>query len=98
MEASINNNRKSLWIIRDYSEPSETSKTELFAKIVDCIQEPLTISAEHFILGVSQGYEYTSDNTKQNPGSLFFFPANLFLNSILSSHYYLVKRHYKSQI
>ena len=60
---------------------------ELFAKIVDCIQ-PFTIFAEHFILGVSQGYEYASDKTKQNNGALSFIlqkiktaiSANLFLN------------------
>ena len=87
-----------------YSEPSKTSKMELFAKIVDCIQ-PLTIFTEHFILFVSQGYEYVSDKTKQNPGVLSFtsekirteISANLFLNSILSSHYYLAVRH-QSQI
>ena len=38
---------------------------EPFPKIVDCIQ-PLTIFAKHFIVGVSQGYEYTSDKAKQN--------------------------------
>ena len=32
-----------------YSEPSETSKMVLFAKVVDCLQ-PLTIFVEHFIL------------------------------------------------
>ena len=42
-----------------YSEPSETSKEELFAKIADCIQ-PLTIFAKHFILLVLQAYEYAS--------------------------------------
>ena len=41
----------------------------LFVKIVDCIQ-PLTIFGKHFILGVSQGYEYASDKTKQNSGAL----------------------------
>ena len=46
-----------------YSEPSETSKIELFAKIVDCI-EPLIIFAKDFILGVSQGHEYGSDQAK----------------------------------
>ena len=46
-----------------YSEPSETSKIELSAKIVDCIQ-PLTIFAKNFILGISQAYEYASDKTK----------------------------------
>ena len=38
-------------------------------KIVDFTQ-PLTIFAKHFILPVSQGYEYASDKTKQNPGAL----------------------------
>ena len=42
---------------------------ELFAKIIDCIQ-PSTILAKHFILGISHGYEYASDKTKQNPGTL----------------------------
>ena len=73
---------------------------ELFAKIVDCIQS-LTIFAEHVILFVLQFYEYASDNTKQNPGVLSFIlkkirtaiSANLFLNSILSSQYYLAVRH-----
>ena len=73
---------------------------ELFAKIVDCTQ-PLTIFAEHFILFLSQGYEYAFDKTKQNPGVLSFISqkirtavsANIFLNSILSSHYYLAMRH-----
>ena len=37
VEASINNKRKSLWIISDVSKASETSKMELFAKIADCI-------------------------------------------------------------
>ena len=32
--------------------------------------QPLTIFAKHFILGVSQGCEYASDKTKQNPGVL----------------------------
>ena len=73
---------------------------ELFAKIVDCTQS-LTIFAEHFILFLSQGYEYAFDKTKQNPGVLSFISqkirtavsANIFLNSILSSHYYLAMRH-----
>ena len=42
---------------------------EFSTKIVDGIQ-PLTIIAKHFILGVSQGYEYVSDKAKQNPGVL----------------------------
>ena len=42
---------------------------ELSPKIIDCIQ-PLTIFAKHFILGVSQGYEYASDKAKQNSGAL----------------------------
>ena len=46
---------------------------ELSAKIVDCIQL-LIIFAKHFILGVSQGYEYASDKAKQNPGALSLIP------------------------
>ena len=44
---------------------------ELFGKIVHYIQ-PLTVLAKHFILGVLQGYEYASDKTSQNPGTLSF--------------------------
>ena len=46
-----------------YSEPNETSKMELSAKEIDCIQ-PLIIFTKHFILDDSQGYEYASDNAK----------------------------------
>ena len=44
---------------------------DVFPKIVDCIQ-PLIIFSKHFTLGVSLGYEYASDETKQNPGALSF--------------------------
>ena len=54
-----------------YSEPSETSEMYVFANIVDFMQ-PLTIFASHFILGVSQGYEFASDKTKQNSSVLSF--------------------------
>ena len=54
---------------KTYSEPSETSKMQLSAKIIGCIQ-PFTVFAKHFTLGVSQGYEYTSDKAKQNPDAL----------------------------
>ena len=40
-------------------------------KIVDCIQ-PLSIFAKLFRLSVLQGYEYASDETRQNPGILSF--------------------------
>ena len=84
-----------------YSEPSETSNMDLFTKIVDCIQL-LTIFTKHFMLFVLQGYEYASNKTQQNPGVLSFIwqkiriaiSANLFLNSILSSHYYLAVTDY----
>ena len=52
-----------------YSEPSQTFKMELFAKIIGCIQ-PLTIFAKRSILGVSQGYEYASNKSKQKPDAL----------------------------
>ena len=56
------------------------------------------------MLFVSQGYEYVSNKTKQNPSVLSFISqkvrtavsANLCLNAILSSHYYLPVR--QSQI
>ena len=72
---------------------------ELSAIIVDYIQ-PLTFFAKHFILGVSQGYEYASNKGKQNPSALPLIPQKIrickflpLLNSILSSHYIVVK-HY----
>ena len=34
--------------------------------------QPLTIFAKHFILVVSQGYEYAFDKAKQMPGALSF--------------------------
>ena len=43
--------------------PSQTSRMEFFAKVVDCIQ-PLTIFRKHSTLGVLQDYEYASDKTK----------------------------------
>ena len=54
------------------------------------------------MLGVSQCYEYASNKTKQNPGVLSFISqkitteisANLFLNLILPSNYYLAVRNY----
>ena len=54
-----------------YLEPTQTSKMELFTKIVICIQ-PLTSFAKHSISGVSQPYEYASDKIKQTSGALSF--------------------------
>ena len=56
-----------------YSELIETSKMELSAKVVDCIQ-PFTIFAKHFTLGVSQAYEYASDKAKQSPCAMSLIP------------------------
>ena len=49
---------------------------EVSAKIVDCIQ-PFTTFTKHFILGVSQSYEYASDKAKQNPGVLSLIPLEI---------------------
>ena len=49
---------------------------EFSTKIVDCIHL-LTIFAKHFILGVSQDYEYVSDKAKQNPGALSLIPQKI---------------------
>ena len=65
----------------------------------------MTIFSKHFILFVLQGCEYASDKTKQNPGVLSFISqnimaatsANLLLDQILFSNYYLAVRH-KSHI
>ena len=46
MVASIHNNRKNPQIIRDVYRTSKTSKMELLANIVDCIQ-PFKIFAKH---------------------------------------------------
>ena len=56
-----------------YSEPNETSKMELSAKKIACIQ-PLIIFTKHFILDDSQGYEYASDKAKENPSALSLIP------------------------
>ena len=58
---------------------------ELSAKIVDCIR-PLTILAKHFILGVSQGYEYISDKAEQNPGALSFIPPKI--RTVFSANFF----------
>ena len=74
MEASINNNTT---LDREtYSEPIKTCKMDLSAKAVDCIQL-LTIFAKHFILGVSQGYEYAYDKVEQNPGAFSLIPQKI---------------------
>ena len=49
---------------------------ELSANIFDCI-EPFTIFTKHFILGVSQSYEYVSDKEKQNPAALALIPQKI---------------------
>ena len=53
----------------------------LFPKIVDCIQ-PFTIFTKHFTLGISQGYEYAYDKTKQNRGALSLISQKLGLQSL----------------
>ena len=64
-----------------YSEPSETSQMELFAKIVDSVQ-PLTIFAKHFILGVSHGYVYASDQLNRILVCCHLFHKKLALQSL----------------
>ena len=65
------------------------------AKLVECIQ-PLTVFTKRSILGISQGFEYVSNKTKQKPTALSFISQELrfvpFLNSNLSPHYYYVLR------
>ena len=69
--ASINNNnnrKKSLNNQRRIENPVKYLRSRFLQKQ----WQPLTIFAKHFILGVSQGYEYASDKTKQMPGALSF--------------------------
>ena len=47
-----------------YSEPSQTSKIELFEKVVNGFQ-PLTIFEKSSILDVWQGSEYASGNNQK---------------------------------
>ena len=49
---------------------------DLPAKAVDCIQL-LTIFAKHFMLDVSQGYEYAYDKVEQNPGAFSLIPQKI---------------------
>ena len=54
-----------------YSETSQTSKTECFAKIVDS-EKPVTIFSKFSILNIWQDSEYASDNHFQiSPRFLF---------------------------
>ena len=71
MAALTKNNRKIPEIIRDVFRTHQTSKMELFANIVDCIQ-PLTIFAKYSIVDVSQGCKCASDKTKKKLGALPF--------------------------
>ena len=57
-----------------YSEPSQTSKMESFAKTVNCLQ-PLTIFARHSILDFWQGSVYVSAR-KHNPRDQISFKKN----------------------
>ena len=58
---------------------------EFFAKMFYCIQ-PLAIFAKHFILGVSQSYEYVSDKTKQNSCALSFISQKI--KSAISANFF----------
>ena len=82
-----------------YSEPRETSKMGLFAKKVTVFNRWLFLQniSYHSFTGLLK----CLDKNKQNPCVLAFISqkiraaisANLFLNSILSSHYSLAMRH-----
>ena len=73
VEASINNNRKTLWIIRDVSRTQRNIWDGVFCKN-SWLHLTVDYLCKHFILGVSQGYEYSSDEAKQNSGGLSLIP------------------------
>ena len=58
-----------------YSEHNKTSKMDVFANIVACIQ-PFTIFTKHFILGVSQG-RCVSGKNKEKLGILSFISQKI---------------------
>ena len=64
-----------------YSTPSETSLMELFVEIVASIS-PLTIFAKHFILFVSQRYEYALIKLSQILMCCHLFHKKLALQSL----------------
>ena len=67
VETSINNDRKGLWIIGTR-----------IRNPVKHLRWRFHISySEHFILGVSQYYEYASIKTKENPGALSFISREI---------------------
>ena len=47
----------------------------------------MTIFAKQFILGVSQRYEYPSDEGKQNPGALSLIPQKT--STAISGNFFL---------
>ena len=54
----------------------QNSKMELSAKTIDCIQ-PFNVFAKHFVLGVSQDFEYVSDKAKENPDASSLLPKEI---------------------
>ena len=67
VEASINNNRKNLWIIRKrFENPVEHLRWSFHI-----------LYSEQFISGISQGCEYASNKTRQNPSALPFISQKI---------------------
>ena len=51
----------------------------------------MTIFEKHFILDVSQGYEYASEKTKQNFGALLFISQNFRTTISANSFHFLIQ-------
>ena len=76
-------------ISETYSEPCETSKVELFAKIVNGL-ESLTIFVKNSILGIWQGSEYGSRSIVPVTGKLL--PSTPFLSLNINQAITLTRR------
>ena len=66
--------KKQILSSKVYPEPCQTSKMELFAKIINSFQ-PLTIILKSFILDVWHGYEYASTS-----GGEYWVSDNIFFH------------------
>ena len=62
--------------LETYSEPSKTSKMELYAKSIDRIQ-PLIIFAKLSVIGISQSYGCASNKTERKSRALSFISQKI---------------------
>ena len=81
MEASINYNKKSLWIIRDVFRTQRNIDDGAFCKN-SWLHSTVDYFCKTLHIRFSQGYESASDKAKQNPGALPLIAQKLGLQSL----------------